>query len=227
MGLDIYCHRIKKSVADKYNLSMESDYSDLSDALDKEAKMAFERTTNRMLPYLRKVYKGNNDLEYQNEYAKFIKRLKKNIPLYKEYDYKLQTYGFNIFTNELEIKNPDEVQKIFKQELKTCFAPNDVYFRKFNFVYSFFSNDIVEKTQTCVVDKHRIGQLIDTCKDVLKYKGDEDYARENLPTQGGFFFGSIEYDDYYWKCVKYCLKCIKKLYKAMDDEDFVLWYFSW
>ena len=228
MGLDIYCHRVKKSVADKYGLTMKSSYEDISDALDCEAKIAFERITKGMLKYLRTKYRSYSADNYREEYYKFIKRLQKNIPMYKVYDFKLEAYGYNVFSNELKtVKIPNEVEKIFKGELKYCFAPSDAYFRKVNFLYAFFSKDIVEETQTCVVDKARIGQLIDTCQDVLKHKGDEDYATENLPTQGGFFFGSLDYDKWYWKDVKDCLKSMKKLYKAMGDDEFVRWHFSW
>ena len=65
------------------------------------------------------------------------------------------------------------------------------------------------------------------CESVLEREGDEDYASENLPTTDGFFFGSTEYDQWYWHDVKDCLKQMRKLYKAMSDDDFVVWDFSW
>ena len=102
---------------------------------------------------------------------------------------------------------------------------SDAYFRKVNFIYEYFRNDMVN--ESCIVDKSRIGNLIDLCEDVLSHKGDEDYARENLPTTSGFFFGSTDYDDWYWHDVKDCIKQMRKLYKAMSDDDFVVWDFSW
>jgi hypothetical protein len=61
----------------------------------------------------------------------------------------------------------------------------------------------------------------------LEREGDEDFAKENLPTTSGFFFGSTEYDQWYWHDVKDCIKQMRKLYKAMSDDDFVVWDFSW
>lgn len=227
MGLDIYAHRVKKSVADKYGLSMDvNERSDIHNALDKETAIKFETTTKAMVSYLRRVHKNCNETDYRNEYYRFLKRLKKNIPLYKKYEYKFDVLGYNAYNDNLvKVLNPNEVEAIFNEELKHCFTPEDVYFRKVNFVYAFFSNEMVN--ESCIVDKTRIGQLKDACEDVLAHKGDVSYAQSVLPTQGGFFFGSTDYDDWYWNDVKECLTKIKRLYKSMGEDDFVLWDFSW
>jgi hypothetical protein len=226
MGLDIYAHKISRAVADKYELSMDSERVKIHDALDKETKIAFESVTKGMLRYLYVVYKKQTPDEYRTTYIAFIKRLKKKIPMYRNYDYKLGSLGYNSYNNSLErLLTPDEVSEVFKNELKHCFAPEDVYFRKVNFVYAFFSNEMVN--ESCIVDKTRIGQLKDACEDVLAHKGNVRYAQRVLPTQGGFFFGSTEYDDWYWHDVKDCLTKIKRLYKSMEEGEFVLWDFSW
>lgn len=226
MGLDIYAHKISKEVADKYELSMDSERELIHHALDKETGIAFENVTKGMLKYLYGVYKKQTPDEYRTTYIAFIKRLKKRIPLYRNYDYKLENLGYDSYNNSLKkLLTPDEVSEVFKNELKHCFAPEDVYFRKVNFVYAFFSNEMVN--ESCIVDKTRIGQLKDACEDVLAHKGNVEYAQSVLPTQGGFFFGSTDYDDWYWHDVKDCLTKIKRLYKSMGEDDFVLWDFSW
>lgn len=76
----------------------------------------------------------------------------------------------------------------------------DAYFRKVNFIYKFFEN-VIQEDQTCIVTKQDIGDLIDYCELVLDHRGDENYAKAHLPTTSGFFFGSTEYnEDYYKKC---------------------------
>lgn len=226
MGLDIYAHKISKEVADKYELSMDSERIKIHDALDKETEIAFENVTKGMLRYLYRVYKKQTPDEYRTSYIAFIKRLKKRIPMYRIYDYKLENLGYDCYNNSLKkLLTPDEVSEVFKYELEHCFTPEDVYFRKVNFVYAFFSNEMVN--ESCIVDKTRIGQLKDACEDVLAHKGDVSYARSVLPTQGGFFFGSTDYDKWYWHDVKDCLTKIKRLYKSMGEDDFVLWDFSW
>ena len=226
MGLCIFIHKVSKSVANKYNLSFDSTSSEITDALTKEQAIEFNNKTNEMLGQLRKQYETQDEFEYKNSYLTFIKSLRKNIPLYKLYDFKLKRFGYDDFDDTLEIcKTLDEVETILKEDCEDLFAVEDAYFRKFNFVYAFFSPYLVN--ETCIVDKICIRQLKDSCEDVLAHEFDEDYAREVLPTQGDFFFGSTEYDASYYADVKYCLKEITKLYNSMDDSDFVLLIFSW
>lgn len=224
MGLDIYCHLVKKTIADRHGLSTKSNRSDIFEALNIEAKKVFKRSTSGMLLHLRLAHQNSSD--YPKEYKAFINRLHKNNKWYNEYAHNLMPFGFNAYHNEFTaIKTPDEVEELFAKDLDKMFAVSDAYFRKVNFIYEYFRNDMVN--ESCIVDKSRIGNLIDLCEDVLSHKGDEDYAREKLPTTSGFFFGSTDYDDWYWHDVKDCIKQMRKLYKAMDEDDFVVWGFSW
>lgn len=226
MGLDIYAHRVKKSVADKYGISPMSSHSNIFEALEKEAQNDFKRTTSAMLRYLRKVHKGNNELGYLNEYGNFIKRLQRNLPWYGKYEWHLEPLGYNAHTKQLlEVKHPDEVEQAFNAVCEDIYPISDAYFRKVNFIYEHFRNDMTN--EWCAVDKTRIGKLIRICENVLAHEGDENYAKENLPTTSGFFFGSTEYDKWYWYDVKDCLKQMRKLYRTMSDDDFVVWEFSW
>jgi hypothetical protein len=203
-----------------------SGYHDIFEALDAEAKKDFKRSTSAMLRHLRKVHNGNNDLGYCNEYGKFIKRLQRNLVWYGHYEWHLKPLGYDGHTNELlGVKHPDEVERVFNKDYEDMFAISDAYFRKVNFIYEFFRNDM--KNERCIVDKTRIKQLIDVCENVLKHKGDKDYAKEHLPTTSGFLFGSTNYDEWYWNDVKDCIKQMNKLYRGLTDEDFVIWEFSW
>lgn len=226
MGLDIYAHRVKKSVVDKYGISLQSGYHDIFGALKTEARKDFKRSTSAMLRYLRKVHNDNNDSGYLNEYGNFIKRLQRNVAWYGHYEFYLKPLGYDAYNKQLlETKHPDEVEQVFNKDYERMFSIPDAYFRKVNFIYEHFRNDMVD--ECCVVDKSRIGNLIDICEDVLAHKDDEYYAKEKLPTTSGFFFGSTEYSKWYWDDVKDCIKQMRKLYKAMSDDDLVLWVFSW
>ena len=90
--------------------------------------------------------------------------------MYKKYDYKFDALGYDAYNDNLvKVLNPNEVETIFNEELKHCFTPEDVYFRKVNFVYAFFSDEMVN--ESCIVDKTRIGQLKDACEDVFGAQG--------------------------------------------------------
>lgn len=225
MGLDIYAHKVKKSVIDKYNVSFDSTIDEIYETLNKEAVAEFDKKTAKLLKQLRKDY-TDNDEKYREVYLKFIDKLRKEIPTYKEYTFKLVPLGFTNFGSDFAVtRTPDEVKEVFKQEREHHYSLHDAYFRKVNFIYEYFRNKLEE--ECCKATKKDIEDLIDTCKDVLVHKGDEDYAKLYLPTTAGFFFGSTEYDEWYWKDVKDCKKQMEKIYKTLKDDDFVLWIFSW
>lgn len=229
MGLDIYAYRIKKAVANDYGIEIKiNNINAIHEMLDNEVRKEFKRKTPGMLRYMQQVYDNQNTEGYREEYLKFIKRLQKRFDWYKNYGFHLRPFGYDDWKKVLaDTKNPYEIEKLFNKDAEEIHATYNAYFRKVNFIYQFFRNDISKDYEACIVNKSRIGNLIDLCEDVLSHKGDEDYARDNLPTTSGFFFGSTDYDDWYWHDVKDCLKQMRKLYKSMDDDDFVLWDFSW
>lgn len=222
MGLDIYCHRVSYKVATEKGIALTNEnMNELFEAMKEESKKEFLKKTNKLVAELRKAMTTG----YNDYYPKFIDKLKK-IPFYKCYNYHLENFGFNPYRNELtEIKMPTEIEMAFIKHNNGYYLPEDAYFRKVNFIYAFFSNELYD--ECCLVDKTRIKELIDTCKDVLKHKDDVEYAEEHLPTTSGFFFGSTEYDEWYWEDVKRCLAQMKKFYKELDDMDMAMWIFSW
>ena len=217
MGLDIYAHRVKKSVADNNGITINSDVNEIMDVINSLSKQEFANRMNKRLEKLRKVA-VKTPLEYENAYNKFVDELGKKEPKFKEYDFYLSAF-------KEKTLNLSELEALVESHIKCHYALEDAYFRKVNFIYEYFRNLLVD--ECCKVSKNDIKALIDTCEDVLKHKGDEDYAKLYLPTTSGFFFGSTEYNDWYWVDVKNCLTQMKKLHKSMDDDDFVVWIFSW
>ena len=60
------------------------------------------------------------------------------------------------------------------------------------------------------VIEDELENLVNLCKELLIDK-DLELAVEKLPTQEGFFFGGIEYDEYYWHSLEETLKMLKPL----------------
>ena len=98
------------------------------------------------------------------------------------------------------------------------------YFRKVNFLIPFFENQLgceIENLRKVKIDKEDAEELLKRCSAVLD---DHSRAKELLPTQEGFFFGSTDYDDYYFEDVESVRDYVKdtllpefdKLFK--DDE---------
>ena len=83
------------------------------------------------------------------------------------------------------------------------------YFRKVNFLIPFFGYE--ENCSNIEIDKYQVEDLIEACKEVL---ANHDKASFLLPTQAGFFFGSTDYDDWYFDNV------IFKSFTAVFEPNF-------
>ena len=75
------------------------------------------------------------------------------------------------------------------------------------------------------VSKEDLEELLDICQQVLD---DHSLADELLPTQGGFFFGDTEYDEYYFEDIKDTIDIIKNVLETTDfDKEMIYYVSSW
>jgi len=65
------------------------------------------------------------------------------------------------------------------------------------------------------VSREQLQELLDTIKKVLACK---NKAKDLLPTTSGFFFGSTDYDDYYWDDLRRTEKELTELLADKDEE---------
>lgn len=103
----------------------------------------------------------------------------------------------------------------------------DAYFRKKWYIFTYFQLHHTPSDthkSTYIVDKSAIKVFKDLCKDILKHRGDEDYANEKLPISTGFI--NI-YDDCYWDSVEDCRNQLIRLYNSMGNKDLCIWDFSY
>ena len=93
------------------------------------------------------------------------------------------------------------------------------YWRKANQIHNWFMQNCAERDEydnpiddcrpvEITVDK--LEELLDTCKKVL---ADHSLASSLLPTADGFFFGSTEYDDYYFGELEQTVEIIEPVLK--------------
>ena len=78
----------------------------------------------------------------------------------------------------------------------------------------------------CVVKKEDILDIMSKATEILK-EHDEETSKELLPTQSGFFFGSTDYDEWYYEDMVNILREFGKLLKDWRDDDIVFVYMSW
>jgi hypothetical protein len=85
------------------------------------------------------------------------------------------------------------------------------YWRKANAIHNFFVKHCADGKDECqeiYVDRKDLEKLVEFCTIVLN---DAKEAEKLLPTVSGFFFGGIEYDDYYFEQLEYTKNKIQKI----------------
>lgn len=103
-----------------------------------------------------------------------------------------------------------------------------MYWRKANQIHKWFVENIQDGVDDCgiyVVSEEQLTELYDTAKRVLETK-DQSVARKLLPTTSGFFFGSTEYDQWYYENVKETVEQLEKCLKEIDFENEIVYYTS-
>lgn len=96
------------------------------------------------------------------------------------------------------------------------------YWRKANAIHQFFVNLAGGKDdcRDIYVSYENLQDLVNRCEQILENK-DVEKAKELLPTQSGFFFGSTEYDDWYFETLADTKETLSKILKnSPDDWDF-------
>lgn len=57
--------------------------------------------------------------------------------------------------------------------------------------------------------------------------GSQELAEQLMPTQVGFFFGSTQYNEWYWKSLNEALRMLKPVLESMAEDDTVVYWSSW
>ena len=103
-----------------------------------------------------------------------------------------------------------------------------MYWRKANQVREWFVRNAGLKADSdCEVIKiseDQLQQLYDDCDKVVK---NPKLASELMPTSNGFFFGSTEYDDWYFDQLKETMDGIQRIFDTTDFDTEVIEYTEW
>ena len=99
------------------------------------------------------------------------------------------------------------------------------YWRKVNCVHQWFVDNVQDGVDNCAtyyVSRETLEELKDVCQKVLD---NPDRAEELLPNKEGFFFGSQEYDEWYFNDIQETIDIINKALKL--DYDYYEYHSSW
>jgi len=100
-----------------------------------------------------------------------------------------------------------------------------VYWRKVNAIHKWFVDNLADGKDECqqiFVPREKLLALRDQVEMVFRSKNNA-IAQEWLPTESGFFFGSTEYDEWYWSDLEYTLKELTRVLAVTEGEsvDFI------
>ena len=102
-----------------------------------------------------------------------------------------------------------------------------MYWRKANAIHQWFVDNCqggVDECQRGYVAREQLVELLNICRKVAL---EPATAGDVLPTQGGFFFGSTEYDEWYHSDIKRTITGLERvLAEVPDDYSWSFYYQS-
>jgi hypothetical protein len=108
-----------------------------------------------------------------------------------------------------------EIESIVKMPGKVNYVTSEaLYWRKANAIHNWFVKNVQDGEDDCkkyYVPFKKLIELRDTLKEILENK---DKVEELLPTIHGFFFGTYNYDEYYFNEIA---RTEMELTKLIDD----------
>jgi len=102
-----------------------------------------------------------------------------------------------------------------------------MYWRKANAIHKWFVDNVQDGEDECkehYVSVEKLEELVSVCQKVLNNR---DLASTLLPGQSGFFFGSTEYDEWYWENLELTVQGIKRVLSSLDGSSSLYYRSSW
>lgn len=101
------------------------------------------------------------------------------------------------------------------------------YFRKFNALHKYIVNNYANGVDDCQpirLTRDQIKEMHEICTKILE---DHSKAAELLPTGDGFFFGSTDYDDFYFRAVQKAEDLFTRIERDVPDTYTIIYQASW
>ena len=130
--------------------------------------------------------------------------------------------------HEVTVKKGGENHPKINPERVCDVTEEVIYWRKANAVHGWFvenCQDGVDECQKTEIDRDKLVQLRDLCKEVITNK-----STELLKPKSGFFFGSTEIDEYYYDQITRTFNALEEELSINDSDDLAVTYFyraSW
>jgi hypothetical protein len=122
---------------------------------------------------------------------------------------------------KVEVTKKGEPVSHIKPERISYIEEEIGYWRKSNQIHNWFVQNVQNGTDDCgsyFVGKEQLEELLELCKQVL---ANHKLAEELLPAQGGFFFGSTDYDEYYYDDLTHTVQIIESLLSEQNERGYI------
>lgn len=96
---------------------------------------------------------------------------------------------------------------------------NIAYWRKANHIHNWFVSNVQNGEDDCKAYHVSLDKLIELeslCRRVAA-SGDQELANELLPTASGFFFGDLNYDEYYFEQTEWTARRLAEIIDKFKD----------
>ena len=149
---------------------------------------------------------------------------------------------FEIQKKRSEKELEEEIRRIFideqpsDQEIENIlyFTSELAYFRKFNALQNYFEKKFnLDNCEKVIMEDYIYEDLLDRTTKVLNAHQQktqteaEEIAIKLLPNTEGFFYGSQEYDEYYYEDVEKLIDDLQRMKKMELDDDEDIIYTCW
>lgn len=94
------------------------------------------------------------------------------------------------------------------------------YWRKANHIHRWFVENVQDGKDDCGsynVSAAKIDELLSVCKMVLDNR---QMADKYLPTQAGFFFGSTDYNEYYFEDIEKTVQILERAKRLRESKEY-------
>ena len=93
------------------------------------------------------------------------------------------------------------------------------YSRKANAIHKWFVDNVQSGNDDCgsyEVPREKLVELLNICNQIIERP---ELGEQLLPTQSGFFFGTVDYDEYYIEDIKDTVQIILRALKLPEGYD--------
>ena len=97
------------------------------------------------------------------------------------------------------------------------------YWRKANSIHKWFVDNVADGVDDCKPVEFEYTKLEDLLKSIKAVLDDNNLAPEILPTQSGFFFGTEDFDEWYFDTLKATHEDLTELYQRLDSKKKDAW----